>query len=53
MLLFFMLHCTNKTWKNLVHGIEESIHYIFCFFLTLVPRAKNVGVTQTNERTKV
>ncbi len=31
MLLFFMLHCTNKAWKNLVHGIEEWVHYIFCF----------------------
>ncbi len=32
MLLFFMSHYTNKAWKNLVYGIEEWVHYIFCFF---------------------
>jgi hypothetical protein len=30
-----------------------SIIYIYIYILNLVPRTKNVGVTQTNERTKV
>jgi len=37
MLLFFMLCCTNKTWKNLVDGSEEWAH---CRFYLLELRSQ-------------
>jgi hypothetical protein len=46
-----MLHCTNKTWKNLVDGSEEWASIVDFAFLRFGP--KNVGVTQTTKKTGV
>jgi hypothetical protein len=31
-LIFLMLHCTNKAWKNSVDGSKEWAHCRFCLF---------------------
>jgi hypothetical protein len=49
MLLFFMLHCINKTWKNLVDGGEEWAH---CRFYLLELRSQEERMLELHKLLK-